>query len=90
MKLPLFLAETDGEPHNTITPIAKKKGDMYEAGSYFEKQYYHRGEPAGRLSSSCTVSPYQEREHWSYRGYGACSTSGKIKKEELELLAEYS
>lgn len=23
-------AETDGEPHNTITPIARKKGDMYE------------------------------------------------------------
>ena len=23
-------AETDGEPHNTITPIARKKGDVYE------------------------------------------------------------
>ena len=23
-------AETDGEPHNTITPIARKKGDMFE------------------------------------------------------------
>ena len=23
-------AQTDGEPHNTITPIARKKGDMYE------------------------------------------------------------
>ena len=23
-------ANTDGEPHNTITPIARKKGDMYE------------------------------------------------------------
>ena len=23
-------AETDGEPHNTITPIARKRGDMYE------------------------------------------------------------
>ena len=23
-------AETDGEPHNTITPIARKNGDMYE------------------------------------------------------------
>ena len=23
-------AETDGEPHNTITPIARKVGDMYE------------------------------------------------------------
>ena len=25
-----IFAETDGEPHNTITPIARKKGDMYE------------------------------------------------------------
>lgn len=23
-------AETDGEPHNTITPIARKRGDRYE------------------------------------------------------------
>ena len=23
-------AETDGEPHNTITPIARRKGDLYE------------------------------------------------------------
>ena len=25
-----IFAETEGEPHNTITPIARKKGDMYE------------------------------------------------------------
>ncbi|MCR5753515.1 MAG: UDP-glucose--hexose-1-phosphate uridylyltransferase [Acetatifactor sp.] len=25
-----IFAETDGEPHNTITPIARKKGDVYE------------------------------------------------------------
>ena len=25
-----IFAETDGEPHNTITPIARKRGDMYE------------------------------------------------------------
>ena len=23
-------AETDGEPHNTITPIARRRGDAYE------------------------------------------------------------
>ena len=25
-----IFAETDGEPHNTITPIARKRGDVYE------------------------------------------------------------
>ncbi len=25
-----ILAETDGEPHNTITPIARKKGELFE------------------------------------------------------------
>ncbi|MCQ2507792.1 MAG: UDP-glucose--hexose-1-phosphate uridylyltransferase [Dorea sp.] len=25
-----IFAETDGEPHNTITPIARRKGDMFE------------------------------------------------------------
>ena len=25
-----IFAETDGEPHNTITPIARKKGELYE------------------------------------------------------------
>lgn len=25
-----ILAETDGEPHNTISPVARKRGDLYE------------------------------------------------------------
>ena len=25
-----IFAETDGEPHNTITPIARRSGDMFE------------------------------------------------------------
>ena len=26
----IYFAETDGEPHNTITPIARRRGDLYE------------------------------------------------------------
>ncbi len=30
MKQPFIFANTDGEPHNTITPIARKVEDVYE------------------------------------------------------------
>ena len=30
MKMLSSFAETDGTPHNTITPIARKRGDLYE------------------------------------------------------------
>lgn len=32
-----IFSETDGEPHNTITPIARKKDDVYELDLDFEK-----------------------------------------------------
>ena len=42
-----IFSETDGEPHNTITPIA----------------YYDRGEALGCISSGGEAAPYQERKY---------------------------
>ena len=47
-------AETDGEPHNTITPIARKVGEISDA----PQQYYYRGTSAWAVSSTCRVSQY--------------------------------
>ena len=73
-------AETDGEPHNTITPHRQKEGRCIRAGSDAEKQYHHRGASSGRISSSRTVSSHQEREHRTDRGYGTRRTPGKTER----------
>ena len=37
-----IFAETNGEPHNTITPIARKVGDTFEPVSYTHLDVYKR------------------------------------------------
>ena len=40
-------AETDGEPHNTITPIARKRGDRYELDLVLRNNITTREHPLG-------------------------------------------
>ncbi len=40
-------AETDGEPHNTITPIARKKGDFYELDLVLRNNITTKDHPLG-------------------------------------------
>ena len=40
-------AETDGEPHNTITPIARKHGDVYECDLVLRNNYTTPERPLG-------------------------------------------
>lgn len=44
-----IFAETDGEPHNTITPIARKVGDTFELDLALRNQHHHRRMPFGAL-----------------------------------------
>ena len=56
-----IFAETDGEPHNTITPIARKRDGKFELDLAL---------PARCVPPPRGVPPHQEGEHRPHRGHG--------------------
>lgn len=84
----LVFAETDGEPHNTITPIARKKGDMYELDLTLRNNVTTEEHPLG------VYHPHAEYHHIKKENIGLIEVMGLAVlparlKEEMELLAEY-
>lgn len=67
-------AYTDNEPHNTITPIARKRGDKFELDLVLRNNITTEEHPPS-LSSPCKVASYQKREYRPDRGYGSGSTA---------------
>ncbi len=81
-------AETDGEPHNTITPIARKTGDTYELDLTLRNNITTEEHPLG------VYHPHAQYHHIKKENIGLIEVMGlavlpsRLKKE-LELLAEY-
>lgn len=80
-------AETDGEPHNTITPIARKKGEMYELDLVLRNNITTEEFPLG------LYHPHQELHHIKKENIGLIEVMGLAVlpsrlKEELSLLSE--
>lgn len=81
-------AETDGEPHNTITPIARKIGDTYELDLTLRNNITTEEHPLG------VYHPHAQYHHIKKENIGLIEVMGlavlpsRLKKE-LELLAEY-
>ena len=63
MTMQASYAETDGEPHNTITPIARKVGDMFELDLAAAKQHDDRRVSAWRISSACRELHHIKKEN---------------------------
>ena len=83
-----IFAETEGEPHNTITPIARKKGDMYELDLTLRNNITTEECPLG------LYHPHNEYHHIKKENIGLIEVMGLAVlparlKEELELLEEY-
>ena len=83
-----IFAETDGEPHNTITPIARKVGDMYELDLTLRNNITTEENPLG------VYHPHAEYHHIKKENIGLIEVMGLAVlparlKEELELLEEY-
>lgn len=83
-----IFAETEGEPHNTITPIARKKGDLYELDLTLRNNLTTDEYPLG------VYHPHEEYHHIKKENIGLIEVMGLAVlparlKEELELLAEY-
>ena len=59
-------AETDGEPHNTITPIARKVGDIYELDLTLRNNITTEEHPLGVYHPHAQYPQYQKRKHRPY------------------------
>lgn len=83
-----IFAETDGEPHNTITPIARKKGDCFELDLVLRNNITTEEFPMG------VYHPHQELHHIKKENIGLIEVMGLAVlpsrlKDELSLLGEY-
>ncbi len=83
-----IFAESDGEPHNTITPIARKVGDTYELDLVMRNNVTTEEHPLG------VYHPHAEKHNIKKENIGLIEVMGLAVlparlKEEMELLAEY-
>jgi UDPglucose--hexose-1-phosphate uridylyltransferase len=82
-----IFAETDGEPHNTITPIARKKGEMYELDLTLRNNITTKECPLG------LYHPHDEYHHIKKENIGLIEVMGLAVlpsrlKGEMEQLAD--
>jgi len=87
-KAAMILAETDGEPHNTITPIARKKNGFYELDLVLRNNLTTKERPDG------LYHPRQELHHIKKENIGLIEVMGLAilpsrLKTELKLVGEY-
>ena len=83
-----IFAETDGEPHNTITPIARKVEDTYELDLVLRNNITTNEHPLG------VYHPHAEKHNIKKENIGLIEVMGLAVlparlKEEMELLAKY-
>ncbi len=81
-------AYTDGEPHNTITPIARKTGDVFELDLTLRNNITTEEHPLG------VYHPHAELHHIKKENIGLIEVMGLAVlparlKDEMELLKEY-
>ncbi len=80
-------AETDGEPHNTITPIARRNGELYELDLVLRNNITTEEHPLG------VYHPHKELHHIKKENIGLIEVMGLAVlparlKNEMQLLAD--
>ncbi|HIT89725.1 MAG TPA: UDP-glucose--hexose-1-phosphate uridylyltransferase [Candidatus Merdenecus merdavium] len=83
-----IFAHTQGEDHNTITPIARKKGDVYELDLTLRNNITTKEHPLG------VYHPHEKLHHIKKENIGLIEVMGLAVlparlKDEMQLLAEY-
>lgn len=83
-----IFAETEGEPHNTITPIARKNGEFFELDLVLRNNITTKEHPLG------VYHPHQELHHIKKENIGLIEVMGLAVlpsrlKEELTRLGEF-
>ena len=82
-----IFAETDGEPHNTITPIARKKGENFEIDLVLRNNITTEERPMG------VYHPRAELHHIKKENIGLIEVMGLAVlpsrlKNEMDILAD--
>lgn len=82
-----IFAETNGEPHNTITPIARRRGELYEMDLVLRNNITTEEYPMG------VFHPHPELHNIKKENIGLIEVMGRAVlparlKEELALVAE--
>ncbi len=82
-----IFAYTDGEPHNTITPIARKRGDLYELDLVLRNNITTEEHPLG------VYHPHAELHHIKKENIGLIEVMGLAVlparlKDEMEKLSK--
>ena len=83
-----IFAETDGTPHNTITPIARKHGDLFELDLTLRNNITTEEHPLG------VFHPHSKLHHIKKENIGLIEVMGLAVlparlKVEMELLRQY-
>ena len=83
----MIFAETNGEPHNTITPIARKRGDKFELDLVLRNNLTTQEHPLG------LYHPHAELHHIKKENIGLIEVMGLAVlparlKEELAAVAD--
>ena len=83
-----IFAETDGTPHNTITPIARKHGDLFELDLTLRNNITTEEHPLG------VFHPHSKLRHIKKENIGLIEVMGLAVlparlKGEMELLRQY-
>lgn len=83
-----IFAETEGEPHNTITPIARMRGDLYELDLTLRNNLTTEEHPMG------VYHPHAHLHHIKKENIGLIEVMGLAVlparlKDEMELLQTY-
>ena len=83
-----ILAETDGTPHNTITPIARRRGELFELDLTLRNNITTEEHPLG------VYHPHAKLHHIKKENIGLIEVMGLAVlparlKGEMELLREY-
>ena len=81
-------AETDGTPHNTITPIARKKGDLYELDLTLRNNITTKEHPLGVFHPHAQYHNIKKENIGLIEVMGLAVLPSRLK-EELEILADY-
>ena len=81
-------ANTDGEPHNTITPIARRRGEDYELDLVLRNNLTTKEHPLG------VFHPHEDKHNIKKENIGLIEVMGLAVlparlKGEIELLSEY-
>ena len=80
-----IFAETDGEPHNTITPIARKRGDKFELDLVLRNNITTQEHPLG------VYHPHAELHHIKKENIGLIEVMGlavlpaRLKEEQAAV-----